>query len=128
MSKKVGLIFAISYSLILAVFSLITIKKLPELGSNFDDKIFHTLAYALLVLLWYFALINIKRANPIFIAALFSIIYGIIIEVLQGQLTIVRHLDKLDILANCIRSNDCITFYYYKKAEQSLKSYKPLFF
>ena len=102
MTKKILLIFAISYTIVLAIFSLINIGSLPRLGSNFDDKILHALAYGLLVLLWYFTLHSLKKANPIFIAALFSIIYGIILEILQGQVTVARNLDILDVLANCI--------------------------
>jgi len=100
--KKVILLLAIGYTIVLTVFSLIAIKSLPKLGTNYDDKIFHALAYGLLVLLWYFTLNSFKKVKPIFIAALCSIIYGIIIEVLQGQLTMVRNFDILDVFANCI--------------------------
>lgn len=102
MPKRILLILTICYTLVLAVFSLAAITSLPELWTNYDDKIYHIFAYVILVLLWYFTLHRLKIANPIFIAALFSVIYGIIIEVLQGQFTVVRSLDILDILANCI--------------------------
>ena len=102
MPKKLLLITAICYTLILAVFSIATITSLPQIGTNYDDKIFHIFAYGILFLLWYFTLLRLKIAKSIFIAALFSVVYGIILEVLQGQLTVVRHLDVLDALANCI--------------------------
>ena len=102
MSKKALLLIAICYTLVLLVFSLITINSLPKLGSNYDDKIFHVLAYIFLVLLWHFTLHSLKIPKAIFIAVLFSISYGIIIEVIQGQLTTVRNFDLLDVLANCI--------------------------
>ena len=102
MPKKVVFVLAVCYTLVLTVFSLVSIKSLPKLGSSFDDKIFHVFAYTILVLLWYFTLYGLKTAKPILIAVCFSIIYGIIIEVLQGQLTTVRNFDILDILANCI--------------------------
>ncbi|MBN4046913.1 VanZ family protein [bacterium AH-315-P13] len=102
MHKRVLLILTICYTLVIAVLSLVNIKSLPKLGSSFDDKIFHALAYGTLVLLWYFTLNHLKITKPIFLSALFSIIYGIILEVLQGQLTIMRSLDILDVLANCI--------------------------
>ncbi|MCK5400283.1 MAG: VanZ family protein [Flavobacteriaceae bacterium] len=102
MPKRILLILAVCYTLFIAIFSLIPIAPLPELGSNFDDKIFHILAYGFLFILWYFTLHSLKVAKPIFYAILFSIIYGIILEVLQGQLTTIRNLDVLDILANCI--------------------------
>lgn len=102
MHKRVLLILTICYTLVIAVLSLVNIKSLPKLGSSFDDKIFHALAYGVLALLWYSTLNRLKIAKPIFITALVSIIYGIILEVLQGQLTIVRSLEMLDVLANCI--------------------------
>ena len=102
MPKEVVLVLAVCYTLVLTVFSLVSIKSLPKLGSNFDDKIFHVFAYTILVLLWYFTLYGLKKTKPILIAICFSIIYGIIIEVLQGQLTTVRNFEILDILANCM--------------------------
>lgn len=102
MYKKIALILAICYSIVLTIFSLIAIKQLPKLGSNYDDKIFHVFAYSVFVLIWYLALHSKKARNQIFIIALCSIIYGIILEVLQGQVTLERHLDLFDILANCI--------------------------
>ena len=102
MPKNIVLILAIGYTIVLAIVSLMAITSPLNIGTNYDDKIFHIFAYAILVLLWYFTLHRLKIANPIFIAALFSVIYGIILEVLQGQFTVVRSLDILDILANCI--------------------------
>ncbi len=102
MYKRILLILTICYTLILAIFSLTTITSLPKIGTNYDDKIIHVFAYGILFSLWHFTLLRLKIAKPIFCAALFSVVYGIIIEVLQGQLTIVRQLDVLDILANCI--------------------------
>jgi len=108
--KRVLLILAICYTIVIAVLSLANIKSLPKLGSSFDDKIFHALAYGVLALLWYFTLNRLKIAKPIFITALGSIIYGIILEVLQGQLTIVRSLDILDVLANSIGVTTALLF------------------
>ena len=110
MHKRVLLILTICYTLVIAVLSLVNIKSLPKLGSSFDDKIFHALAYGVLALLWYFTLNRLKIAKPIFITALGSIIYGIILEVLQGQLTIVRSLDILDVLANSIGVTTALLF------------------
>ena len=102
MPKKIVLILAIGYTIVLAIVSLMAITSPLNIGTNYDDKIFHIFAYGILFILWYFALLRLKTTMPIFKAALFSVIYGIIIEVLQGQFTIVRKLDILDVLANCI--------------------------
>ena len=102
MPKKIVLILTIGYTIVLAIVSLMAITSPLNIGTKYDDKIFHIFAYGILFILWYFALLRLKTTMPIFKAALFSVIYGIIIEVLQGQFTIVRKLDILDVLANCI--------------------------
>jgi predicted PurR-regulated permease PerM len=100
--KKTWLIIAICYSLILAIFSLVNIDSLPKLGSDHNDKMFHVLAYGLLLLLWYLTFHITKIMKPVVIAAILSIIYGIVLEVLQDKLTIARNFDMLDIVANSI--------------------------
>ena len=102
MPKKLVIIVTFCYTLSIAIFSLISSAKLPKLGTNWDDKIFLAFAYLLLVVLWYFAGHYLKFARPLLVATLFSIIYGIIIEVLQEQFTIARQLDVFDIFANCV--------------------------
>ena len=102
MYKKGWLLLAICYTVVLTIFSLINIDSLPELGSDYDDKIYHVLSYGLLNLLWYLVLQNFSIIKSVFIASLGSIIYGIILEVLQEQLTFARNLDLIDVLANSI--------------------------
>ena len=102
MPKKLWLILAICYTIILTIYSLINIDSLPELGTDYDDKIIHVLAYGLLNFLWYNSLQNLKIIKPVFVVALLSIIYGIILEVLQGQLTFARKFDVIDVLADSI--------------------------
>ncbi len=93
---------AISYTIALTIISLINVNDFPKLGVDYEDKIFHVLAYGLLNLLWFYALRNLKIVRPVLMAMVLSLIYGIILEVLQGQLTITRNLDIIDILANSI--------------------------
>ena len=93
---------AISYTIALTILSLINLNDFPKLGVDYEDKIFHVLAYGLLNLLWFYTLRNLKIVRPVFKAMVLSLIYGIILEVLQGQLTITRNLDIIDILANSI--------------------------
>ena len=93
---------AISYTIALTIISLINVNDFPKLGVDYEDKIFHVFAYGLLNLLWFYTLRNLKVVRPVFIAMVLSLIYGIILEVLQGQLTITRNLDIIDILANSI--------------------------
>lgn len=102
MPKKLWALAAIGFTLILTLFSLINIDSLPKLGSDYDDKYFHVLAYGLLTLLWYLAMHELKIVKPLIVLALLSIFYGIVLEVLQDILTSARVFDIIDILANCI--------------------------
>ena len=102
LNKNLLLFGALGYTLTLGILSLVSNDNIPYFGTNYEDKVYHLVAYALLTFLWYkvFAAFHIK--NSIFIAFIISVIYGIIIEVLQGQLTDARDSSILDVIANMI--------------------------
>lgn len=103
MLKKLLLLVSILYTLVLAGVCLIKIKKLPEIGVSFGDKIFHFLAYMVLSFLWFNTFFNtfkLEKKKALTYAALFSIVFGIIIEVLQGTITVSRSSDVYDVMAN----------------------------
>lgn len=105
MLKRFALLIAIAYSLTLMVVSLIQLKGLPNVGISFADKIFHFLAYSVLTLVWFSALFfqfKNKKTKAILYAAIFSVIFGIIVEVLQGSVTASRHSDVYDAIANTL--------------------------
>jgi len=97
--KKVALFIAISYTILLSVLSLIKLN-VTDLGPTYKDKIFHFLAYGLLTLLWYKVMPRSKSKYTLIIITITVIIYGIIIEVLQGKLTEFREASIMDVLAN----------------------------
>jgi len=101
-NKKILLPLVIGYTLSLLVLSLVNNNGMPRFGTNYEDKIYHLIAYALLCLFWYKVLFEFKIKHPIRIAFIASIIYGIIIEVLQGQYTDVRDPSIMDSVANSI--------------------------
>lgn len=102
MLKKNLPIITIGYTILIATLSLANIGELPSIGSSFDDKIFHFLAYGLLTLLWFLFLYKYKKSQVLLTSSLFVIFYGIIIEVLQGQLSAHRIADVFDVLANSL--------------------------
>lgn len=97
---------AILYTGAITYFSLIVMDFKVSVG-GFDptDKMLHAGAYLFLALLWklYFVFKseNYKgyRSNLLWVAA-GCLIFGMLIEVLQGTLTSYRDPDWLDILAN----------------------------
>ena len=102
MLKKNLLVIALLYTIALAILSLLNTSDLPSIEIDNGDKFVHAIAYSLLCLLWYLSVKSFKISKALLKASAFAIIYGIIIEVLQGTLTEVRTLDKYDVLANCI--------------------------
>ena len=102
MLKKILLAIALLYTIVLAVLSLLSSDDLPDVEVEYVDKFAHTIAYALLCFIWYLVLKYFKFSKALLVAAAIAIIYGIILEVLQGTLTEGRTLDLYDLLANCI--------------------------
>lgn len=103
MLKKYAFKLAVFYTVILGALSLIKIPSITKTSISHSDKILHFIAYALLTLLWYIALSakqKKKIKNAIYHAALFSVVFGIIIEVLQNVITKTRVADYYDVLAN----------------------------
>ncbi len=83
--------------------SLIKLKNVPDMGVDYGDKIFHFLAYSVLTLFWFSAFVyyfKLKKSKAIVYAAILSVVFGILIEVLQGTFTVYRSLDVYDIVAN----------------------------
>lgn len=102
LSKTTWLVGTIAYTAVLAFVCLMPNDGLPYFGTNFEDKIYHLLAYSLLCFLWYRAFAFFNNKHAILLSLSVSAIFGIIIEVLQGQLTDTRDASIADIVANCI--------------------------
>ncbi|MFI1744436.1 VanZ family protein [Thalassobellus sediminis] len=103
MLKKKALAISIIYTLVLIYASLVKLNNVPDIGVSFGDKIFHFLAYSLLAFLWFCTFrynFSYKEKKAITYAAVISIIFGIIIEVLQDTLTVYRSMDIYDVFAN----------------------------
>ena len=104
MGAKAIFIHGISvfYTLSIGVLSLVRLTDLPKLNTGYDDKIAHFLIYAFLCLTWFLSLYIFKIKSSLLLASLASIMFGAIIEVLQGQLSAYRVTEALDLLANTL--------------------------
>ena len=105
MLKKYALILTLVYSILLAIVSFIHLSGLPEINYSNTDKIFHFIAYSALMWLWFhvfYLKFSFTRTRAIVISAIISVIFGIIIEILQGVITNTRVTDNNDILANTL--------------------------
>lgn len=100
MPRKLLLFVAIIYTLALVIASLITLNGVPSLGSSFDDKIYHVVAYMILAVLWLFYFKAFKgKYMPLYVF-LATFLLGYILELLQYLVNPNRTYDTLDLIAN----------------------------
>ncbi len=96
-----ALLSVIFYTLFLTVLSLMPIdEEIPRFGFSFDDKIYHLFAYFIFTVLLYTYTTAVQIKRKILVAFSIAVIYGIIIEVLQGTLGNKRTSEVYDVIAN----------------------------
>ena len=100
--KKLLLPAAIIYTIALVFISLISLNGIPNLGSSFDDKIYHFLAYLILAGLWITYYKPTKKKQTLLLIFIVLLVFGILLESVQHQLNPNRTFDLNDMLANCI--------------------------
>lgn len=100
--RRYALFLVVFYIVAITILSLINIDRLPKIGSGHDDKLYHAAAYFVFAILTFNYLKKIEVKNAVLVAMVFSVFYGIIIEVLQHALNTNRTFDVLDIAANTI--------------------------
>lgn len=80
----------------------LSLFKIPSSNINVKniDKLYHFFAYFTLTSTWLFTFY--KKPNRKYVIVFCCILFGIIIEILQGSLTNYRTGDYLDVLANSL--------------------------
>ncbi len=104
MLKNIFLFLALFWTGIIAFFCLIKSSDIPQVSIQNLDKIVHAFFYFVFTLLWFLFLrkqfINAKISKILISSAVFSVFFGILIEILQELCTTTRHADVFDVLAN----------------------------
>jgi len=103
--------------LLIGVFSLIPLGGGgPDLIPN-QDKILHFISYTILSWLMYHNFSVGSLLYPMIWALILSILYGLLIEVLQGIVNTGRYFDYFDIIANIIGSLTGSFMYYFTRTK-----------
>ena len=105
MLKTYSLLITIVYSFALATVCLIQINGLSEVKIANADKYFHFLSYVILAFLWYITLFlkfKLNNSKSILYTIVICIMFGIIIEILQGRCTDTRQAEIYDVFANTL--------------------------
>lgn len=118
---KNGVFFvSICYTAALLIVCLITLNNLPIIRMSHGDKIFHFIAYFILTFLWVYTFIlkfGMSYNKAVVVAVTGAVLYGILIEVLQGGLTKSRTFDYYDALANSLGAILVSTILLLKKIQ-----------
>ncbi len=80
----------------------LSLIKMPETGIKIKniDKVYHSFAYFTLTIAWLFTFY--RKPTKKYLIVILCILFGIIIELLQSNLTIYRTGDFLDVIANSL--------------------------
>ena len=83
---------------------LIKSNEIPQIEIPYIDKVIHSFFYFVFTLLWFLyfkkKFNNSNSSKPLVISFVFSLFFGIGIELLQQFVTDTRKADVIDVLAN----------------------------
>lgn len=117
--NKIYIWLAVLWTVAIVVLCLESTADLPKVKISGFDKIAHAIIHLVFTFLWFmsFMSLKLKFKKAIFFAFLFSIFFGISIEILQQLLTTTRKADILDVLANVTGGflSVCLVFYLKKR-------------
>src|SRR5690606_23632606 len=107
LAARIVLIVSLLYTFLITTLSLIRLGKISVGAFSPTDKMLHAGAYFVLASCWFFYLLFSKPDNYGFkrgfsIISVIVILFGMLIEVLQGTLTSHRQPDWGDVVANSI--------------------------
>ena len=106
MLKQIVFWIALLWTGVVLFLSLVQADKIPAVNIQNLDKVVHAFFHFVFTSLWIlFFKTQIKDPDsykPYVISFLFSVLFGITVEMLQGQYTTTRKEDALDVAANLV--------------------------
>lgn len=103
MPKQIWLALALVWTVFVTVLCLVSFGDLPTVNVSGVDKYVHATFHFIFALLWFRYLKTDVRAllTSVIIVFSMSVVFGILLEILQGLLTQTRQADAKDVAANC---------------------------
>ena len=103
LSERKFLFLAITWTVFVVVASLVSFNSVPKVKVVGSDKVVHFLFYLVFVIFWSLAKKqSYFKINYSLLIVVIAIVFGIIIEILQGVLTKTRQADFYDVVANSL--------------------------
>ena len=118
--KDNAIFIAIFITVSIAIGSLVKPDLITLKSISVSDKTYHFIAYFFLMFSWLYAFLkNEKFQKNIKYLILSCLIFGIVIEILQGTITSYRTTSYLDILANSVGIGLAVLiFHFFEKKIQ----------
>lgn len=118
--KDNAIFIAIFITISIAIGSLVKPDLITLKSISVSDKTYHFIAYFFLMFSWLYAFLkNEKFQKNIKYLILGCLIFGIVIEILQGTITSYRTTSYLDILANSVGIGLAVLiFHFFEKKIQ----------
>ncbi len=121
--KKALFGLAIGWTVIIAFLCLVSFRDLPSLKVKGADKYVHIILHFVFIMLWGFY-VSVKqneiKISRIAILVAISVLYGLLIEILQETCTATRHADVLDVMANSTGALTALIVFVLIKKRRSL--------
>ena len=125
LTDKLSLAWAILLTILVLYLSLMPTDNLPSLEVGQVDKLYHLIAYTFLSSSWFLYFIFFKdeqKTKRLALVISSLILFGIIIEVLQSNLTDYRTFDWWDVVSNTI--GIFIAFILFRTNKNKLRKLK----
>jgi len=104
--KKIFLAAALFWTGVILFFCLENAKDIPQINIPFIDKVVHAIFHFVFTTLWFLyfkkKLSSSNIVQPLTWSFVFSLLFGISIELMQQYITLTRSADAIDVLANSL--------------------------
>lgn len=106
MLKRIFLIAALFWTGVILFFCLENAKNIPQINIPYIDKVIHSIFHFVFTTLWFLyfkkKMSSSNNVKPLLWSFVFSLLFGISIELMQQYITLTRNADIIDVLANTL--------------------------
>jgi VanZ family protein len=110
---------AICWTFLILMLCLENEKEIPDIEIKHLDKVVHFVFHFIFSTLWFLyfkkRFLQITNSRLLVSTWLFSLVFGLVIEFLQQQITTTRNADVIDVLSNAIGATVAVCAFYYSR-------------
>lgn len=104
MLKQIYFWLALFWTALIIFVCLIKSSDIPQIDLPYLDKVLHACMHFVFTLLWFFyfkkRIGNLTNFKLLLVSLVLSVLFGIVIELMQKFFTVTRNADFFDVIAN----------------------------